>query len=35
MVRLFSEENKQNFQNVLKQINWKKELSGKTPDEAM
>ena len=24
MVRLFSEKNKQNFQNILKQINWKK-----------
>ena len=35
MVRLFSEENKQKFQNILKQINWKKELSGKITDEAM
>ena len=35
MVRLFSEKNKQKFQNILKQINWKKELSGKIPHEAM
>ena len=35
MARLFSEKNEQNFQNIFKQINWKKELSGKTTDEAM
>ena len=35
MVRLFSEKNKQKFQNILKQINWKKEFSGKITDEAM
>ena len=35
MVMLFSEKNKQKFQNTLKQINWKKELSGKITDEAM
>ena len=35
MVKLFSEKNKQNFQNILKQINWKKELLRKTADEAM
>ena len=35
MVRLFSEKNKQKCQNILKQINWKKELSGKKTNEAM
>ena len=35
MVKLFSEKNKQNFQNILKQIYWKKEHLRKTSDEAM